>query len=320
MPTFSAIADELLRTLLAYEDGVPDEQIRVIFGARYEQLATAINELLGANRIQLFTQGNALVYKAIKEETALKFEGLGPEQMLVHQIIERAGNRGIWTRDIKLASSIPQHMLTKTLKILEQRSLIKSIRSVVSKSKKLYVLFDVVPAKSVTGGPWYSDQEFDHEFVSELSNFIVQMVHAHKEQMMDLAAIAEKIRISGISKIELSPDETELVVNTLVYDGRLEEINSSVLQLSGYAVGKKVYKVSKMTDTPDYLTAAPCGVCPVRHQCSEGGLISPATCPYLTDWLDDRTTTAERSYSMNIVETTDLLNTGKRRGSVDMSW
>lgn len=77
MPTFSAIADELLRTLLAYEDGVPDEQIRVIFGARYEQLATAINELLGANRIQLFTQGNALVYKAIKEETALKFEGLG---------------------------------------------------------------------------------------------------------------------------------------------------------------------------------------------------------------------------------------------------
>ena len=92
-------------------------------------------------------------------------------------------------------------MLTKTLKILEQRSLIKSIRSVVSKSKKLYVLFDVVPAKSVTGGPWYSDQEFDHEFVSELSNFIVQMVHAHKEQMMDLAAIAEKIRISGISKV-----------------------------------------------------------------------------------------------------------------------
>ena len=79
--------------------------------------------------------------------------------------------RGIWTRDIKTATNIPQMTLTKTLKILEQRSLIKSVRSVVSKSKKLYVLFDVVPAKSVTGGPWYSDQEFDHEFVSELSNF-----------------------------------------------------------------------------------------------------------------------------------------------------
>ena len=73
------------------------------------------------------------------------------------------------------------------------------MRSVVSKSKKLYVLFDVVPAKSVTGGPWYSDQEFDHEFVGELSNFVVQVVRA--QNMMDLASISEKIRISGISTV-----------------------------------------------------------------------------------------------------------------------
>lgn len=111
-------------------------------------------------------------------------------------------SRGISTRDIKLASDIPHRMLIETLRILEQKkSLIKFIRGIENKSKKLYVLFDVVPAKSVTGGLWYSDQEFDHEFVSELSNFIVQMVNAHKDQMMDLAAIADNIRISGILKV-----------------------------------------------------------------------------------------------------------------------
>ena len=52
--------------------------------------------------------------------------------LVVHQF------RGVWTRDIKLSTNIPQHTLTKTLKILEQRNLIKSVRSVVSKSKKLY--------------------------------------------------------------------------------------------------------------------------------------------------------------------------------------
>jgi hypothetical protein len=36
--------------------------------------------------------------------------------------------------------------------------------------------------------------------------------------------------------------------------------------MSGYATGKKVYKVSKLLDTPDNLTAAPCGVCPVVSQ------------------------------------------------------
>lgn len=77
MPPLSAIAGELLRVLLGNEDGVSDEQLKAVFGARYELLAPAINELLTLNRVQLFTQGSALVYKAIKEEIAQKFEGLG---------------------------------------------------------------------------------------------------------------------------------------------------------------------------------------------------------------------------------------------------
>ncbi len=109
--------------------------------------------------------------------------------------------RGIWTRDIKMATNIPQQTLTKSLKILEQRSLVKSVRSVVSKSKKLYMLYDVMPAKEITGGPWYSDQEFDHEFVNELGSFVVQMVKG--QGMLDLGGISEKIRISGISKVVL---------------------------------------------------------------------------------------------------------------------
>jgi DNA-directed RNA polymerase III subunit RPC6 len=122
--------------------------------------------------------------------------------MLVFQAIERSGNKGIWTRDIKVATNIPQHSLTKTLKILEQRLLIKSVRSVVSKSKKLYMVYDTVPAKEITGGPWYSDQEFDHEFVQELGSFIVQVVK--NLGMADLPTIHDKVRISGISKVFLN--------------------------------------------------------------------------------------------------------------------
>ena len=59
---------------------------------------------------------------------------------------------------MKTATNIPQHTLTKTLKILEQRNLVKFVRAVTSKSKKLYMLYDVVPAKDITGGPWYTDQ------------------------------------------------------------------------------------------------------------------------------------------------------------------
>jgi DNA-directed RNA polymerase III subunit RPC6 len=65
------------------------------------------------------------------------------EQMLVYQVIERAGNKGIWTRDIKNATNIQQQTLTKTLKALESRQLIKAIKSVTSKSKKLYMKYDL---------------------------------------------------------------------------------------------------------------------------------------------------------------------------------
>jgi hypothetical protein len=36
------------------------------------------------------------------------------------------------------------------------------------------------------------------------------------------------VRISGISKVELSLEELELVLQTLVYDGRLEEVTSLI--------------------------------------------------------------------------------------------
>jgi hypothetical protein len=42
--------------------------------------------------------------------------------------------------------------------------------------------------------------------------------------MIDLPGINARVRISGISKVELSVEELELVLQTLVYDARLEEV------------------------------------------------------------------------------------------------
>lgn len=109
-------------------------------------------------------------------------------------------NRGIWTRDIKAAKNIPQHTLTKTLKVLEQRLLIKSVRSVTSKSKKLYMLYDMAPAKEISGGPWYSEQEFDHGFVSTLREYVLQVVR--EGNIVAISTICDRIKTSGISTVQ----------------------------------------------------------------------------------------------------------------------
>merc|ERR1712238_318752 len=95
---------------------------------------------------------------------------------LVYQTIEKAGDVGIWTKEIRNKTNIQQQALTKIFKIMESRQLIKPIKSVTNKSRKLYMLYDLAPSKEITGGPRYTELEFDHEFINELRNFILMCV------------------------------------------------------------------------------------------------------------------------------------------------
>lgn len=103
--------------------------------------------------------------------------GLTAEDKLVYQCIEQAGNTGkltgvrsflycevlivlmwmlagLWTKDMKFKTNLQQPQITKILKVLESRSLVKAIKPVSQPSKKFYMLFDLEPAREITGGAW----------------------------------------------------------------------------------------------------------------------------------------------------------------------
>ena len=83
--------------------------------------------------------------------------------------------------------------------------------------------YDVVPAKEITGGPWYTDQEFDHEFVDALCSFILQFIQS--QRLVDLQTISTRVKRSGAITVDLTSDELEIVLQTLVYDGKIEEVS-----------------------------------------------------------------------------------------------
>jgi DNA-directed RNA polymerase III subunit RPC6 len=165
-----------------------------------------------------------LSYGVVDAEEAERVKGLSIEQRLVLQEIERAGNKGVWTRDIKTHTNIPQQIVTKTLRVLESRRLVKSVKSISSKNKKLYMLYDLVPSTEITGGPWYNEQEFDHVFIHTLSTFVYEVIKA--SGMSTLKAITDKVHASGISKVALGPEEIRSIIQTLMYDGRVEEVRA----------------------------------------------------------------------------------------------
>ena len=55
----------------------------------------------------------------------------------MYQIIEDAGSKGIWMREIRGRSNIAQSELTRCLRTLESRKLIKSVRSVQAARRKV---------------------------------------------------------------------------------------------------------------------------------------------------------------------------------------
>lgn len=51
--------------------------------------------------------------------------------------------------------------------------------------KKVYMLFNLEPDKSLTGGAWYSDQDFEAEFVSILSQQCYRYLKEKHDQVRD---------------------------------------------------------------------------------------------------------------------------------------
>ncbi len=99
------------------------------------------------------------------------------------------------------AACVAQPKINKILKTLEERLLVKSIKSVQNASRKesrclcwatagplagckrvfalgfpllrplqVYMLYELEPAKELTGGPWYGPDAFDSEFIKVLQN------------------------------------------------------------------------------------------------------------------------------------------------------
>ena len=62
---------------------------------------------------------------------------------------------GIWTRELRFKTGLQQQaQVNKILKNLEQRNLVKSVKGIMHASRKLYMLFELQPARELTGGAW----------------------------------------------------------------------------------------------------------------------------------------------------------------------
>lgn len=206
---------------------------------------------------------------------------------------------------------LDEKKLNKSLKTLENRQIIKKVKTVSATKKNIWMLFEVEPDRDLTGGAWYSDdKEFEEEFINGLSlvcfkylTLRAENAQAEEDPVQRLRLsyapvddVAEYVASTGLSKVALSSEEIASILDTLVFDGKVQQKFDATLNQRAFKVTFPVGPAAaprpfgkdrvSLDPTAAAIMSVPCGVCPVFDNCHEGGAVSPATCVYLTDWLD----------------------------------
>lgn len=233
------------------------------------------------------------------------------DEKIVYQCIRVADNRGIWTRDLKARTNLHQTVITKTLRSLESKKIIKSVKSVKNSTRKVFMLAHLEPSVDLTGGPWFSENELDSEFIDEMCKLCYRYIASQSlprnpesilssatAQYPSLAQIVKFITESKVTFASLSSRDILMLLDRLVYDNLIKRVVSPTLQGSAIvdddeeedeedARSPYVYKATfPQANSPfSELAGLPCGQCPVMDRCNDTGPVSPQSCSYFIDWL-----------------------------------
>jgi hypothetical protein len=249
-------------------------------------LQEVMNNLLRTNRVVIYSTGgnNDLEYELQSTELAKKLSKLTSEEKQVLQEVRKGKNHGVWIRDLRYNTRLQKNRIEKILKRLTIVGLIKSVKSIASMNRRLYMLRDTVPAREISGGPWYTESEFvseetvscinklltnsanaffflfllqDEGFIGSLRTAIEQIMKAHTKQFsgdMTSVAIHEQLMRHNVTETKLSVEHIEEILNTLVYDGKIVEVDQYGKAKSLNAVldtksntNKRYYKMVKHT-------------------------------------------------------------------------
>ncbi|KAK8623968.1 hypothetical protein V6N13_065327 [Hibiscus sabdariffa] len=208
----------------------------------------------------------------------------------VHEVIRSKKDMGASQWEMKREINVADNIITKCIKSLLSKNLIKEVKSIQSRGRKHYMSAEFEPSSEITGGAWYVEGSLDTEYINVLKEQCWRKIYGMK--VATLEGIADALRRSNVSQIELSKQQVEEIVKALVLDNQVMEVKSTGTgEFASIPVGKVCYKcIGKRGYGGEpklgALASIPCGVCPQISRCTPDGIISPNTCAYYQKWLD----------------------------------
>jgi DNA-directed RNA polymerase III subunit RPC6 len=101
---------------------------------------------------------------------------LTADERNLYNHIDQMQNEGIWSKALRARTNVTQQVLTKCLKSLESKDLIKAVMSVKNPSRKMYLLKHLEASEDIAGGPWQSNGDFDMGLIEAVVQITTQYV------------------------------------------------------------------------------------------------------------------------------------------------
>uniref|UniRef100_A0A915BPU6 DNA-directed RNA polymerase III subunit RPC6 n=1 Tax=Parascaris univalens TaxID=6257 RepID=A0A915BPU6_PARUN len=279
---------EILELLQNHPDGVTNEElVKMTASLEGKIRGETVNSLLSSGKIEMLP-GTKQGSFSLRIRRGTQISDASAEEQLIYSLIEESNKMGIWIREIRSRTGLPQAQVRKALKVLEQRKLVKSVKA-VGTSKKCYMLYDVEADESLTGGAFYSEQQLDSQFVQTLVHLCVSMLQsrrkfAEESHVRDPAAarefsfvrsseVAQFVREKGVCRVQLSVTDIESILSVAELDRFIERRTDGMYRALGPTT---CYSASSFL---------PCLRCPVAADCYPGEEVAPQTCEYFSQWL-----------------------------------
>lgn len=129
--TIDLIGQQIIALAQGKSNGISnDDLLALLPDINAAERVGAINKLLQQGLLEILTKNNQLIYRLKDASKPSMPKGADNEEKIVYSIIEEGGNTGIWIRDIRVQSNLIMTQLTKILKNLETKKLIKAVKSV----------------------------------------------------------------------------------------------------------------------------------------------------------------------------------------------
>ena len=278
--TFELLVEKTVKILRLSPDGVLKEDLSTQLNTTPEQVSDIIKKLLEFRclKITKSTTGS-FTYHYDNPDNAKIMQSLSSEEEInVYKLIIESKNQGIPSNDIKETIDIKAPQLNKILNKLEKRGLIKSRKSINLKNRKIWFHCNAEPSDDITGGIWYTNNEFNKELIDALYSATIDYIQAQGTANKNQLIVA--LKSLNITNKDLTESNVQNIINLLIFDDKIQEISNKhnpmnpIFKLSNWDVCIK---------DPEYINI-PCGTCPLLAQCKPTGVISPLNCIYFEQW------------------------------------